>query len=71
MTTSVRVTAHNFPCTVTVTNRHTVKGPTNTVDTLTKGAYVLRDGQIWEGVVTDVQSVHVEEHPADRDPPTE
>ena len=70
MTTTVRVTAHNFPCTVTVTNCHTVKGPTNTTDTLTKTAYVLRDGQIWEGVVFDTQSIHVEERLADRDPPT-
>lgn len=70
MTTTVRVSAHTVPCTITVTNCCTVKGPTNTTDTLTKTEYVLRDGQIWQGVVFDTQSIHVEERLADRDPPT-
>jgi hypothetical protein len=30
--------------------------------------FVLRDGQEWQGVVIDTQSVHVEEHVADREP---
>jgi hypothetical protein len=70
MTTTVRVTAHNFPTTVTVTNRHMVEGPSNTSHVTTETEYVLRDGQSSEWIVTDTQSVHVEERPADRDPPT-
>jgi hypothetical protein len=67
MTTTVKVTAHNHPSTVTVTSSHSIKGPTNIRHTCTVAEYVLSDGQSQEFTVSNSQSVRVEEHPADQE----
>ena len=71
MTTTVKVTAHSFPCTITQSDVVIQKGPMTLHETYSTKTIVLRDGQEWEGVVTNTCSVHVEELAADRDPPSE
>jgi len=83
MTTTVKVTAHNFPATVTVTNfsEQTQKSlvsdhshPEVPIEgsqvhyTQIQRTFVLRDGQSAEFTVTDSQSVNVAEHKADQEP---
>ena len=71
MPTTVKVTAHNFPATVTVTSMgvvtcygHDAAGGEVTARSDSVQTFVLRDGQDWQGIVTDTQSVHVEERVA-------
>lgn len=73
MTTTVKVTAHNSPTLVTVTEHAVDTGLTDyelgtdlelkqtpiTVERTTER--VLKAGQSWEGTVTQSQSIHVEE----------
>lgn len=70
MTTSVKVTAHNFPTKVTVTSASKRNGtdpatgePTEKIvhTNLLVTDIILQDGEEWNGVVTDTQSVSIEE----------
>jgi hypothetical protein len=53
MTTSVKITAHNFPATVTVLDRW--DGKVSGTET------IIQDGEIFETHVTDTRSVTVTE----------
>jgi hypothetical protein len=52
MATTVKVTAHDFPCLVEVYNEGTKDGVTQ---------FLMMDGASREFVVTDTQSLHVAE----------
>lgn len=65
MTTSVKITAHNHPCRVTVMDRYSRQGaegdpPENIVSGYTVH---LKDGAVHETHVTDTRTVIVEELP--------
>ena len=61
MTTTVRVTAHNYPCRVTVRDTCRVEGPSNVTETVTTRNHVILDGVTFESHVTDTRSIHVAE----------
>ena len=71
MTTTVKVTAHNFPTKVTISSNVSHEREYTGSDMSTRVRHgtwntteiTLKDGQSWEGVVTDTQSIRVEELP--------